>query len=265
MAGAVMTFATPTVGAFRTAAELSSHEPVQLRRTIEDLEARICAQDELIDQQLQYICKLEAKQERQQTSGLGARGEDNFNLLAQISDLKEKNKRLEEAQEHLQDDFDSLFQAQLENLTNSLEVLEKLPANPEAKNLYTRAKKQSQAIERAKDLGHASPLNALRQMADLEKEIVLFITDRPLLTFTRSDRYRAEVLLATLDRDRKPLSTSEATRILGEVEEKSIDRTQALRAMRWAANYHPDQVKFELRGARRKAWLCKINNKEPRK
>lgn len=260
-----MPLATQTIGTFRSASELSSHEPAQLRRTIEDQDARISAQDGLIEQQLQYIHELEGRLERQQGSAQTAQSPDNFRLLSEISDLREKNKRLEEAQDHLQDGFDALFNAQRDNLSNSLEVLERLPASPEARSLYTRIKKQSCAIERARDLGHASPLNALRQMADLEKEVVQFITGRPLLTFTRLDRYRAETLLSAMERDKKPLSTPEAIRILGEVEDKSIDRKQALRAMRWAANYHPDQVKFELRGARRKAWLCKIANKEAQK
>jgi len=266
MAGAaVMPLASQTVGAFRTAAELTSHEPAQLRRTIEDQEARINEQDVLIEQQLQHIQELEQKLERSQLTRPRANASDNFTLLAEISDLKERNARLEEAQERLEDGFASLFQAQRDNLESSLEVLEKLPASDEVRNLYARTKKQSNAVERARELGKASPLNALRQLADLEKEIIQFITGRPLLTFTRSDRYRAEVLLASLERDRKPLSTPEAVRILGEVEGKSIDPKQALRAMRWAANSNPTQAKFELRGARRKAWLCRINNKEPGK
>jgi hypothetical protein len=265
MAGAAMTIIPQTVGAFRTAAELTSHEPAQLRRTIEDQEARINEQDGLIEQQLQYIQELEQKLGRLQQTRPRANVPDNFALLSEISDLKEKNAHLEEAQERLQDGFDSLFQAQRDNLESSLEVLEKLPASDEVRNLYARTKKQSNAVERARELGKASPLNALRQMADLEKEIIQFITGRPLLTFARSDRYRAEVLLASLERDKKPLSTPEAVRILGEVEGKSIDPKQALRAMRWAANSNPTQAKFELRGARRKAWLCRINNKEPGK
>ncbi len=266
MAAAAMSFVTQTVGAFRTAAELSSHEPAQLKRTIEELSARIDSQDVLIEQQLQYIHELEAKQDIQpQPAQKSTKSPDSFALLSEISDLRERNKRLEEAQDRLQDGFDSLFDVQLDNLSNSLEVLEKLNSSPEARSLYTRVKKQSQAIARARDLGQASPLNALRQMADLEREIVCFITDRPLLTFTRLDSYRAETLISALDRDRRPLSTTEASRIIGEAEGKSIDRKQALRAMRWAANYHPDQAKFELRGAKKKAWLCKIANKEAHK
>lgn len=257
-----MPLAAQTVGAFRSASELCSHEPSQLRRTIEEKEIRINEQDGLIEKQLQYIDELEHKLERNLQPLSQTRGPDHFRLLAEISDLREKNKLLEEAQDHLQDGFDSLFQVQIDNLESSLEVLEKLPASLEARNLYTRVKKQSNAIERARDLGQASPLNALRQMADLEKEIVQFIIDRPLLTFVHSDRYRAEILLTSLDRDRKPLSTLEAVRILEEVEGKSIDPKQALRAMRWAANFNPNQAKFELRGSRRKAWLCKINKKE---
>jgi len=261
MAGAATTFTPQTIGAFRTAAELTSHEPAQLRRTIEDLEARIGSQDSLIELQLQYIHELEEKLERHQKTASGTKSPDNFKLLAEISDLRERNKRLEDIQEQLQNSFQSLFQAQLDSLQSRMSILEKLPASPEAKSLYVRARKQSRAIETARELGKVSPINALRQIADLDEEINNFLADRPLLTFVRSDRYRAEVLLATIERDRKPLSTLEAIRIIGEVEGKSIDRKQALRAMRWAADYHPDQAKFELRGTRKKAWLCKINNK----
>jgi hypothetical protein len=251
--------------AFRTAAELSSHEPAQLRRTIEEQETRISEQDSLIEQQLQYIRELEQKLAAKQQTHPGAMGLDSLKLLSEISDLRERNLRLEEAQERLEYGFDSLFMAQEDNLASSLAVLEKLPATDDVRNLYTRIKKQSNAIERARQLGQVSPLNALRQMADLEKELIQFMTGRPLLTFARSDRYRAAVLLAALERDKKPLSTAQAVRILEEVEDKPIDPKQALRAMRWAANSSPNQAKFELRGARRKAWLCKINAKEARK
>lgn len=244
--------------AFRAAADLCSSEPAQLRRTIEVLEGRISSQDELIERQLQYIQELERKLEQRQTPHSAT--DD-----SEVDKLKERNKHLEEAQERLQDGFDTLFHVEIDNLKNSLEMLEKLPDSPEARSLHVRCKKQSRAISRAKDLGQASPLNALRQMADLEKEIVQFIIGRPLLTFARSDRYRAEVLLATLSRNAKPISTLEASRIIGEAESKTIDPKQALRAMRWAANSHPDQAKFEKRGARKKAWLCKINNKETKK
>jgi hypothetical protein len=259
-----MPLASSSLTDFRSAADLCSSEPARLRRTVEELEGRISAQDDLIERQLQYIHELEGKLEPKQATRPGAYP-DNERLLEEISDLKERNKRLEETQERLSDSFDMLFHAQAENLTNSLEMLAKLPASPEARSLHARAKKQSQAVMRARELGRASPLSSLRQMADLEKEIVQFIIGRPLLTFCRSDRYRGEVLLATLGRDAKPISTIEAARILGEAESKTIDPKQALRAMRWAANSHPDQATFEKRGARRKAWLCKINNKEPRK
>jgi hypothetical protein len=99
-------------------------------------------------------------------------------------------------------------------------------------------------------------------MADLLNEVTLFLINRPLFVFVRSDRYRGEILLAALNRDQKPISTPEAIRILVENEDKSIDAKQALRAMRWAANFHPDQAKFQQRGARRKSWLCKINSNE---
>lgn len=254
----------PVPLSFRTAADLCSSETAQLRRTIEDLEGRLSSQDELIEKQLQYIHELEGKLEPKQEIRSGS-NPDNLRLLEEISDLKERNNRLEEAQERLQDEFDMLFHTQTDNLERSLEMLEKLPDSPETRSLHARCRKQSKAIIRARDLGQASPINSLRLMADLESEIIRFIIGRPLLTFTRSDRYRAEVLLSTLSRDAKPISTLEAARILGEAESRTIDPKQALRAMRWAANSHPDQAKFEKRGARKKAWLCKINNMETKK
>lgn len=235
-----------------------------MRKTIEVQEGQISAQSHLIEKQLLYIHELEAKLDRRQEAPT-ATGSNDLKLLEEISNLRAKNKHLEEAQERLQEGFELLFNIQMENLDRSLAVLEKLPASPETKSLYTRCKKQSLAIMRAKEVGQASPLNALRQIADLERDLSQFITNRPLLTFTRSDRYRAEVLISTLHRDSKPISTVEAVRILAEVEGKALDPTQALRAMRWAATFHPDQAKFEKRGPRRKAWLCKTNIKETKK
>jgi len=45
----------PDINSFRTAQELSSSEPAQLKRTIADLEARIMEQDSLIAQQNEGI------------------------------------------------------------------------------------------------------------------------------------------------------------------------------------------------------------------
>jgi len=263
MAGAAaMPLSTQTVQDFRTAAELSSYEPAQLRRTIEEQEARIQAQDDIIEQQLKAIEKLEEKLDRIKQINAPSAHTDGIQLLAEISDLKERNKRLEDAQNRLEESFENLFQTQMDFLQMALETLEKLSASPEVKSLYARANKQARAIERARDVGQASAINALRQMADLLKEVTLFLINRPLLTFVRSDSYRGEILLAALNRDQKAISTPEAIRILGENEDKSIDATQALRAMRWAANYHPDRARFQQRGARRKSWLCRINSNE---
>ncbi|OPY49334.1 MAG: hypothetical protein A4E49_03157 [Methanosaeta sp. PtaU1.Bin112] len=262
MAGAAMSLVPQTVGVFRSAAELGSHEPAQLRRTVEELEARIASQDTLVEQQLQCIHQLEQKLERYKSSSQSPKGPQNLELLAAISDLKEDNKRLEDALEHLKTNFEYIFIEQLNHLEEGLAILAQLPATSELKSLYTRIKKQSKAIERARQQGHLAPEAALQQVWDLQNEVVSVLLNRPLLTFTRSGGYRAGVLLAALKRDGRPISTSEAIRIISEVEGKPVDRTQALRAMRWAASIHPDQAKFETRGARRKAWLCKIHIKE---
>lgn len=49
------------INSFRTAQELSSNEPAQLKRTIAELEARISEQDSLISQQNEGIISLYQK------------------------------------------------------------------------------------------------------------------------------------------------------------------------------------------------------------
>lgn len=140
MAGAAAMPPFQTIQAFRTAAELSSYEPAELRRTIEEQDARIQAQDDIIEQQLKALEQLEEKLDRlQHIEGSPAQA-DSFRLLVEISDLKERNEELEEAQEHLEESFDHLFQVQLDFLEEALETLEKLSASPDVKSLYTRAK-----------------------------------------------------------------------------------------------------------------------------
>ena len=252
----VIAIASGTAIGFRTAMDLSSREPAQLRRTIEELETRIEEQDSLIERQLACIIEIEQRlsaKERQIDSR-----SDNFKLFVKTDDLLKDNRQLEDSLERLTEGFDSLFHVQLDCLEDSLIVLRKLPATYETKSLFTRIKKQSLAVERARDKGGASSISSLRQLADLEMEVIHFIISRPLLTFTRSEHYRAEVLLEALYRDfrLKSLSTPESQKILAEREEKPIDAKQALRAMRRAANLHPDKVRFDLK---RKARLCKID------
>ena len=54
------------INAFRTAQELSSSEPAQLRRTIDELEARIMEQDGLIAQQNEELQKLARRLEERE-------------------------------------------------------------------------------------------------------------------------------------------------------------------------------------------------------
>jgi chromosome segregation ATPase len=146
MAGAAaMPLPIQTVQDFRTAAELSSYEPAQLRRTIEEHEARIQAQDEIIEQQLRAIEQLEEKLGRMQQIKDSPAHADSFQLLAEISDLKERNKNLEEAQEHLEESFDHLFQVQLDFLEEALETLEKLSASPEGQEPLHQSQKAVQS------------------------------------------------------------------------------------------------------------------------
>jgi primosomal protein N' len=108
--------------------------------------------------------------------------------------------------------------------------------------------KQAGAIIAARTTGKVSPISALRQMADLQQELSRYLVARPLMTYRKSERYRAGVLLATLSRDKKSISTQEAARILGENEGIRIARKQALTAMRFAAAHRPDLAKFLQRG-----------------
>jgi len=265
MAGAAMTFIAQTVGAFRTAEELSSHEPTQLRRTIEDQEARIASQDLLIERQVAKIMDLEGKlDDYKSISSNAAKGREysSFQLLARINDLLKENKQLEGAHESLKEDFESLFEVQKELLADGLLTIQKLPATKENKEFFSRVNKQAGAIERARTTGKIRPINALRTLSDLQKEVAEFLSSRPLLTYQRSERYRAEILIDELMRDpkRKGLNTAEATRILSHSEERVIYPAQAIRAMKRAAAHHPDEVKFETR-PRVKARLCKIEIK----
>ncbi len=257
-----------TIADFRTAQELSSKEPAQLRRTVADLQSRIASQDVLVEQQLQYIQELERKlkvqeekpqQPKSNTTDL--KDKERLNLLERIEELIRANKQMETINESLESGFNDVFLAQLDHIYDALEVLGDLPATSESKSLYVKIKKQTRSTELARDSGKMSPVPALQQLVELQKELMGFILNRPVLTFRRSTQYRAEILIDTLNRDpkRKSIKTPEAQSILGQNEERTIHREQAIRAMKWAAAAHPKHVKFEVT-SRKKARLCKINS-----
>ena len=139
-----------------------------------------------------------------------------------------------------------------------LKALEQLPSTPETKSLYAHVKKEWQAIEAAKKRGIISPVNALRQLADLERAVVTFILGRPRLSLTTVETWRAEVLREAFvtDRKLKQLTTNDSIRIISAKEERKIYREQGLRAMRRAASLFPDKVNFEKKG--KAARLIKI-------
>jgi len=251
-----------TIQDFRLGTELSSHEPAQLRRTIEAQEARIAEQDILIDRQVGKIMELEQKLEDYQSIKTKTSPSDNnnFQLLAQIGDLKKENTRLETAHEGLMEQFQSLYHAQKRLLEEGLETFQKLPATSENKALFARINKQMNATDRARQCGKIMPLTALITLSDMQIELAAFLAARPLLTFQRSERYRAEILVEELMRDpkRKGLKTVDAVSILSHAEEKKIHTAQAIRAMKRAAMYHADKVVFETT-PRVKARLCKID------
>jgi NADH dehydrogenase/NADH:ubiquinone oxidoreductase subunit G len=249
------------LGSFRAASDLISSDIVQLERTIADLEEAIRHKDLLIATQESVIEAMEAQAQESSTKvpfGYGASmDKDRFELLAQISDLKLKNQKLEAIFEKQQEGFESLFDAQKEGLAAGLQTLSELPSTPEIKGLYARINKQAGAIITARTAGKVSPISSLRQMADLQHELSRYLVARPLMTYSRSERYRAGVLLAALERDAKRITTQEAARILGENEGVKIGPKQALRAMRFAAQHKPDLAKFQPRGQGKKAYLCR--------
>ena len=152
--------------------------------------------------------------------------------------------------EEFEEGFWTLFTDQRQGLEECLKALGQLPATPETKSLYARVKKEWQAIEAAKKRGTISPVNALRQLADLERAVVTFILGRPKLSLTTVETWRAEVLQEAFvtDSKLKSLSTNDSIRIISTREEKKIFREQGLRAMRRAASLFPDKIKFEKKG-----------------
>ena len=252
------------INAFRTAQELSSSEPTQLKRTIEELEARIMEQDGLIAQQNEELQKLarrleEREHELEEIRGAGskkgaalARSSSPESILQSLEKerLEKANRSMEALIEDFREGFWTLFSEQRQGLEECLAALEQLPATAETRSLYARVKRQWKAIEAAKKRNTITPVNALRQLADLERGVVTFILGRPKLTLTTVETFRAGVLLEAFETDRrlKSLSTNESMRSISAKEERRIYREQALRAMRRAASLYPDRVRFEKKG-----------------
>ena len=250
------------INSFRTAQELSSSEPAQLRRTIAELEDRIREQDALIAQQndgledlaqklsqregeLHDIQMIRSKSDHGLYDNL-----DSLRYFAEKERLEKANRKMEALIEEFEEGFWTLFSEQRQGLEECLKALEQLPATAETNSLYARVKKEWQAIESAKKRNIITPVNALRQLADLERSVVTFILGRPKLTLTTIETFRAGVLLEAFvtDPKLKSLSTSDSLRTISAREERKIYREQALRAMRRAACMFPDKIKFEKRG-----------------
>ena len=252
------------INAFRTAQELSSSEPAQLKRTIEELEVRIMEQDGLIAQQNEGLQNLargleEREHELEEIKGAGskkgagpARSSSPESILQSLEKerLEKANRDMEALIEDFREGFWTLFSEQRQGLEECLAALEQLPATAETRSLYVRVKRQWKAIETAKKRNNITPVNALRQLADLERGVVTFILGRPKLTLTTVETFRAGVLLEAFETDRrlKSLSTNESMRSISAKEERRIYREQALRAMRRAASLFPDKVRFEKKG-----------------
>jgi uncharacterized coiled-coil protein SlyX len=246
------------INSFRTAQELSSSEPAQLKRTIAELETRIIEQDSLIAQQNEGIISLSQKLQQKEEDVIAIK--KMCNKTGQVLDkaledlekekLKKANKKMEGLIEEFQDGFWTLFSEQRQGLEECLKALEQLPTTPETKSLYAHVKKEWQAIEAAKKRNIITPVNALRQLADLERAVVTFILDRPRLSLTTVETWRAEVLQDAFKTDLKlkQLTTNDSIRTISAKEEKKIYREQGLRAMRRAACMFPDKIKFEKKG-----------------
>jgi regulator of replication initiation timing len=256
------TLAAQHINHFRTAQELSSTHPSQLRRTIAELEARIEEQDAIIALQNDGIQNLASKLADREgqiliLENLRSKPDqglydipDDLRYRAEKENLERANRNMEALIEDFEDGFWTLFAEQRQGLEECLKALEQLPATPETKSLYARVKRGWQAVESAKKRNMITPVNALRQMADLERGVVTYILGRPKLTLTTAETYRAWVLLEAFvtDRQLKQLTTSDSLRIISAKEEKKIYREQALRAMRRAAWLFSDRVKFEKKG-----------------
>jgi len=139
------------LGSFRAASDLISSDVAQLERTIADLEEAIRHKDLLIATQESVIEAMEAQAQESSTKVpfcYGTRAsmdQERFQLLAQISDLKTRNQKLEAIFEELQEGFESLFDAQKEALAAGLQTLSELPSTPEIKGLYARIQQASRS------------------------------------------------------------------------------------------------------------------------
>jgi uncharacterized coiled-coil protein SlyX len=256
----------PTINYFRSAQELSSSVSAQLKRTIAELEARIIEQDSLIagkNERIENLSqKLQQKKEElhaiEKMSSKPGQGLDKALEDLKKEKLEKANKNMEALIEEFEEGFWTLFSEQCQGLDECLKALEQLPSTPETKSLYAHVKKEWQAIEAAKKRGIISPVNALRQLADLERAVVTFILGRPRLSLTTVETWRAEVLREAFvtDRKLKQLTTNDSIRIISAKEGRMIYREQGLRAMRRAASLFPDKVNFEKKG--KAARLTKI-------
>ena len=203
------------INSFRTAQELSSSEPAQLKRTIAELEARIMEQDSLIAQQNEGIENLAHRLKQRELELIDIKkmrskpdqglnnAPEGFEHSLEKEKLEKANKNMEALIEEFEDGFWTLFSEQRQGLDECLKALEQLPATPETKSLYAHVKKEWQAIEAAKKRGIISPVNALRQLADLERAVVTFILGRPRLSLTTVETWRAEVLREAFVTDSK--------------------------------------------------------------
>ena len=154
------------INSFRTAQELSSSEPAQLKRTIAELEARIMEQDSLIAQQNEGILSLsqELQQKKDELHAIKKMGgkpdqglydiPEGFEHFLEKERLEKANKKMEALIDEFEDGFWTLFSEQRQGLDECLKALEQLPSTPETKSLYAHVKKEWQAIEAAKKTGH---------------------------------------------------------------------------------------------------------------
>jgi uncharacterized coiled-coil protein SlyX len=258
----------PTINDFRSAQELSSNKPAHLKRTIAELEARIMEQDSLIAQQNEGIENLAHRLKQRELELIDIKkmqskpGQKLNNALECLEKdkLERANKNMEALIEEFEEGFWTLFSKQRQGLDECLEALEELPVTSETKSLYAHVKNEWQATEAAKKRNIITPVNALLQLADLERTVVTFILGRPRLSLTTAEVFRAEILLYAFKTDRKlkQLTTNDSIRIISTREEKKIHQKQALRAMRRTASIFPDKVKFEKKG--KTARLIKVGD-----
>jgi hypothetical protein len=234
-----------TFGAFRTAEELSSSESVQLRRTIEELEARVSEQDIIIDQQYRYILDLESRQ--------GRRDGSKHEPVDQTQELEAMRSILES----LEEQFKSFMVDRVNSLNGLLTQMDSLPNRPEIQVTYNRIKSAGRQIQNGRLRGAISPLEAIAGLTQLEQDALAVLGNKPTITYSRVDQYRAEVLVEYLDRTNKPISTKDAITILTEAEKTPMARTQAIRAMRWAVTFHADKIKLVKHGSKQKISICK--------